>query len=647
MTSRAARPFAPVLAAALAACGDDGTSTTSGTSGTSDATSIGGTPGTSTDPPGTTTQPGPTTTAPGTTEGPVTTGGPDPSTSAPTTEAPSTGDDTTSPVTATTTGETTVETSQDTTDGTDGSSSTGPAPCAEDTLICDANTAKVCDGLGGYKSEEVCPEVCVEPIGCVACVPGEGKCEGQQVQVCNDAGTGYENGPSCDPLLGLACDPNAAECTGPCANLGFSYIGCEYYPVVTQQLDFYVGPNNPYAVAVANASADAATVTIFRGNNMVGQPTMIPAGSVKVINLPWVTELTNGTGPTVLIADGAYHLRSTRPVTVYQFNPVNADVTNDASLMLPVNTWTGNYLVAAWQHWSPYPGFYSVTAMQDGTTVTVKAPKGGMPTQAGAGVNAQGNGVVMLNQGDVLQVTTGNGGDLTGTIVTADKPVQVLGGHDCTQVPIGTVACDHLEEAMFPIEALAKEYIVVPPVQVPNSNLEKAVRVRVVASEDNTNLVFTPDQPVAKVLAKAGDFVELANTTAKFVVTADKKILVAEYMVGQGANFGTSDPAMLLAVPSEQFRTNYLFYAQTGWQANFVDIIAPTGAAVQVDGAGVNNFSPIGNTGFSLAHVALSNAGDGSHNVTADQKVGISVYGVVNYGSYWYPGGLDLDLIPQ
>jgi hypothetical protein len=301
--------------------------------------------------------------------------------------------------------------------------------------------------------------------------------------------------------------------------------------VVTQQLDIYVGAN-PYAVAVANTTNQEATITITRGANAVANG-VVAAGSVKVFPLPWVNELAKGTGPTALVVDGAYRLRSTQPVTVYQYNPLNADVTNDASLMLPVNTWTGNYLVAAWQYWSGYPGFYSVTASQDNTKVTLKAPKGGVPTQAGGGVDGQGNGVVMMNEGDVLQVMTGNGGDETGAIVTADKPVQVVGGHDCTQVPIGTAACDHLEESMFPIEALAKEYIVVPPVQVPNDQLEKAIRVRIIASEDNTTLTFDPDQPVGKLLAKAGDFVEIPNTTAKFVVKSDKKILVAEYMVGQ------------------------------------------------------------------------------------------------------------------
>ena len=212
---------------------------------------------------------------------------------------------------------------------------------------------------------------------------------------------------------------------------------------------------------------------------------------------------------------------------------------------------------------------------------------------------------------------------------------------------IGITACDHLEESMFPIETLSKEYIVVPPVQVPSDNLEKAQVIRVVATADNTTLTFEPDQGVNTNLALAGSFVEIPYTINKFKVSANNKILVAQYMVGQQANFGTSDPAMLVAVATEQYRTNYLFHAPVGWTGNYVDIIAPNGANVTVDGVMVGAFQSIAGTNFSVAHVKLSNAGDGTHNVSSNQKIGISVYGVLNYGSYWYPGGLDLQLIPQ
>src|SRR5690606_38223575 len=120
-----------------------------------------------------------------------------------------------------------------------------------------------------------------------------------------------------------------------------------------------------------------------------------------------------------------------------------------------------------------------------------------------------------------------------------------------------------------------------------------------------------------------------------------------QYMVGQSAGYGTSDPAMLLAVPILQYRSDYLFYAEPTWSANFVDIIAPNGAEVNVDGAAVTAWTGIGATGFSVAHVQLSNAGNGRHSVDANNPVGISVYGVLSFGSYWYPGGLDLTIDPQ
>ena len=81
-------------------------------------------------------------------------------------------------------------------------------------------------------------------------------------------------------------------------------------------------------------------------------------------------------------------------------------------------------------------------------------------------------------------------------------------------------------------------------------------------------------------------------------------------------------------------------------KANFVDIIAPKSAKITVDGAPVNNLTPIGTTNFSLAHVKLVNNADGNHTVAGDLKFGVGIYGVLDYGSYWYPGGLDLAFIP-
>ena len=68
---------------------------------------------------------------------------------------------------------------------------TGDGPCLEDQIECDGNTAKVCDGMGGFKSETPCAMACAEPLGCVVCVPGSTQCVGQVSQVCLPDGSGW------------------------------------------------------------------------------------------------------------------------------------------------------------------------------------------------------------------------------------------------------------------------------------------------------------------------------------------------------------------------------------------------------------------------------------------------------------------------
>ncbi|MBK7825474.1 MAG: hypothetical protein IPJ59_09710 [Nannocystis sp.] len=498
MTSlrRCSSPLLALLTIPALACGDAGTATDGpATDAATTSTSAG--PTSATEPATTAPTSEPGTTSP-TSVGPVSDASSDPTT------GPNSTTTTTDPTASTSasTGAVSASTT-DTNSTSDGT--TGDPPCPADTIFCEGDTAKVCDGLGGFKSEEACPDACVDDIGCTLCVPGEGSCQGDQALVCNNNGDGFDLVDTCDALLGLACDPNLGACAGACAGLGLSYIGCEYYPTVVQQFDGYnTAPTFEYAVAVANASDKVAKVTVTRGPNMVAQVDVQPT-SVQLIKLPWVNELSSGYGPSVVVPDGAYRLRSTNPVTVYQYNPLTVTYTNDASVLLPTNTWTGNYLVAAWPTWpfgnQAVPGLYAVTARQDNTTVTLHPSATGKIVKPGGGVAADGTGVVMLNEGDVLEVLSNYNGDVTGTIIEADKPVQVIGGHKCTNVPLNVTACDHLEESMFPIETLAKEYVVVPPVQVPNDQAEKGQIIRVIASEANTTPRLHP-RPAGRQAAR-------------------------------------------------------------------------------------------------------------------------------------------------
>jgi len=73
----------------------------------------------------------------------------------------------------------------------------------------------------------------------------------------------------------------------------------------------------------------------------------------------------------------------------------------------------------------------------------------------------------------------------------------------------------------------------------------------------------------------------------------------------------------------------------------------PHGTRVRHSIAGSSASTPAQIGSFGVARVELSNAGDGDHVITGDQPFGVQVYGHGQYTSYWYPGGLDLTLIPQ
>jgi hypothetical protein len=125
-------------------------------------------------------------------------------------------------------------------------------------------------------------------------------------------------------------------------------------------------------------------------------------------------------------------------------------------------------------------------------------------------------------------------------------------------------------------------------------------------------------------------------------VTANQKIMVQQYMLGQDAGGGAGDPAMTSALASSQFRTTSLFYAPPSYTSNYVNIVAPTGASVTLDGIAIpaSSFVAVGASGYSYARLALSKLGTGSHTITGSLPVGTTVYGYGQYTSYSYPGGV-------
>ncbi|MFH0901152.1 MAG: IgGFc-binding protein [Pseudomonadota bacterium] len=558
-------------------------------------------------------------------------------------------------------------------DGIDGIDDGG---CAAGVGRCDGLDYSVCRD-GAWQLAQTCPKLCDDRHGCVECEPYSGTCVSDTTsRLCLPDGSGYYE-VLCDPVQGVVCDAASGVCSGACApqSLGSSYVGCEYYPTITGNP---VASMFNFAVAVSNTTTEEATVRIEGGALAEPVSFTVPAGGVEAQKLPWIAllkgcPLTTATYgrecglkpyPGVLLAKGAYRLRSNQPVTVYQFNPLEyqADsaatfsLLNDASLLLPANTLRGEYFVVAWPAQIllalEVPSLLAVTATEDNTSVTVTTtaatPGGNGAPDFVAGVPQ----TVLLNQGDVLQLYA-FAGDLTGSTVKADKPVQAIGGHYCANIPTDRdLAADHLEESLFPLETLGTTYFATAPA-VPAKPAGRVNVVRIVATEPSTVLVYDPPQAgAATTLANAGDYVDLVEVKDDFKISGSSRIVVAQFMEGMNrdsyeqkqAGFEpVGDPAMVLAVPVAQFRQSYLFYTPSSYQTHYVNIVAPTGAAITLDGADVTGFVSIGSSGFGVVKQQLQ---DGNHTIASEQPFGISVYGYGKYTSYWYPGGLDLIPVP-
>jgi len=506
------------------------------------------------------------------------------------------------------------------------------------------------------------------------CTAGSASCANGQAKVCKADGSGFIQF-ECDPVQGMTCTPTG--CTGTCATAAAaqSYIGCDYYPTVTLNP---VWSGFTFAAAVANAGDQPADITVTQGASSIMQTTIMPQ-SLQAIALPWVTALkgadadacqnTPDPGATRLVPQGAYRLRSDGPVSVYQLSPLEYELTpapaacplaeqcpggigsdclsytNDASLLIPVTAMTSDYTALTWASTPTDAALIAVTATQDGTVVQL-APQGQFA--AGAGIDAMGNGTVTLSAGDVLELvathdsTSGYGTDLSGTHVHASHPVQVIAGHSCENIATSTTGyCDHLEQSMLPDEVLGMDYLVTfPSAEVGNSQHE----VRIAASLPSTHVHFDPAIAMDAVL-DPGTPLTLLNVTQDVRVTSDQPIMIAQYMPGSTSlpvPVGSGDPSLSMAIPTKQFRANYIFIASHTYYVNFVNVIAPSGATVTLDGAPIDSseFSAIGGSGYSVARHQLSTTDN--HSITAPQPFGIVVYGYGKQTSYMYPGGLDL-----
>jgi hypothetical protein len=354
-------------------------------------------------------------------------------------------------------------------------------------------------------------------------------------------------------------------------------------------------------------------------------PYAVTAGTVTTVGIPLGAHLTSSD----VVEDKGIHVTAQAEVTVYGLNRIPS--TTDAYLGLPTDILGKEYIVLGYKNVDVIEGTeFAIVGTSAGTTVTITPSVATGSHAVGVAYN------IALDQGKTYQlINTGSApNDLSGTIVTSDKPIAVFGGHNCANIPAGFFACDHVVEELPPTETWGKSFVTIPLATRLHGDT-----FRFLASTDGTQI--TVNGTLVATLNRGQLHERIIDGSA--VITSNNPILVAQYSNSSSFDGVTSDPFMMLIPPFEQFLASYTVTTPASGFTNFINVAAPNAAvgALTLDGSAVpaGSFTAIGSSGFSGAKLSVTS---GNHNLSGPLPFGAFMYGFASFDSYGYPGGLSL-----
>jgi IgGFc binding protein len=497
----------------------------------------------------------------------------------------------------------------------------------------------------------------------------------------------------------LAC--GAAACMEPCAaaSADRSSNGCEFYFQAPRFEKKY--PQQCYAAFVVNTSLQAAKVSLelegkaldlskamFRTTpgsaELIPHQGEIPPGESvvlfvsdrdpsappelyedyrvpcpsKVVAAAFVDRNPNGTG-----TGASFHLSSNVPVattTIYPFGGARTELPS-ATLVLPVTSWAEEHMIVdGWEVSNCGAPATQIVAAADDTEVTLRPKR---DVQDGNGVRGGPAGSALtyrLSKGQHLQFFQDE--ELTGSILTSNKPTAVFGGHSCAWIPEDVGSGDSLGQQIPPYQQWGSEYVGVG-YRPRLGNEHEPMFYRIVAAHDGTQLDYDPALPPgAPVTMNAGEVATFQSGTGDaFVVRtqdADHPVYLAAYMTGQAQYKTMGDPEFVNVVPAGQYLSSYSFYADTTYAETSLVVVRAKASGtfkdVWLECAGnLTGWKPIGTRGdYEFVRVDLQRQnGPGETFGTSVCQVGLqrmrsegaftaTLWGWARVASYAYPGGM-------
>lgn len=452
--------------------------------------------------------------------------------------------------------------------------------------------------------------------------------------------------------------------------MGANSEGTRFIVGFMENEDRYCSNDVDQRIMVASRFQNSVTIRMPNGGGGIDLLQFaLAADELRSIDIPGYYEC---------LGEGVYRkgieIVSDRPICVYCYS--SKPLTSDGYMALPVSSWGMQYVTANYNldHYTvdpfdttvdnncrsvPRRGEFAVIASENNTAVTVYPST---PTLTGAGMITQ-----VLNKGEILQIQDGGTirgrTDITGSVVTSDKPVGLLSGHMRAGMPYELDhGKDHLIEMVPPRNALGRRHILVPFRGRQGGDI---VRIISAMPDPTTVVIATATGSITRKIDNLGGFVEYELGQVA-IVTTDHPVLVAQYSKSLEAdprNFrqgdeivSAFDPDMVIVTPEEQFVQAALFETipnfssfstRPQYEHHYVTLVAERAKYLTLK---LNGQPVISYPGYAFGDIVGTpfvwltlEVGDGRvHLIEGDALFGGYVYGLGQYDSYAWPVGAGL-----
>ncbi len=153
-------------------------------------------------------------------------------------------------------------------------------------------------------------------------------------------------------------------------------------------------------------------------------------------------------------------------------------------------------------------------------------------------------------------------GDFTGVYINSTRPISVIGGHECANIPVWVWYCDLIMESAIPLSEWGTEFIVGPI----RGRINDAVgyMMRVVAGYDGTEVRIMGGGADLPYSIDPGNYVTITMSDARHImtVTCSRPCMVIQYNKGKEAlslDDIQTDPFMTTITPNDHFTNNMSF----------------------------------------------------------------------------------------